>query len=260
MNILIIADLEGISGVGRAGELVGSSEAFPQTCERLTKDINGAADGAFEGGATRVAACDWHTGERDVRTEMLDSRIEFHPGRFSETARTVLSGGYDGAFVIGAHAMAGTVHGFIAHTRNVREWHDFYIDGKRHGEIGIIAVLAGGVGTPLLLVTGDEAACTEAPRYGDCIETVAVKRGVRWDHAELVPEDEARVTIRSSAIRAVSRIDMAQPYALQLPAKITVELNRSDYCEKLLARNPKLERVAAREVSMTAHEVWDILV
>jgi len=260
MKILIIADFEGISGVGSIADLEPTSETYAHTCHCVAEDINAAVCGAFTGGATQVTVCEWHSGGRDVTADMLAQRVRFIPGKMSATARTVFHEAYDGLFFIGAHAMAGTLDAFVDHTRNVREWHDFTIGGQRHGEIGILAILAGVRGTPLLLVTGDDAACREGQAYGDSVVTIAIKRGLRWDIAELVPEDSARATIRAGAAQAMSLIGQAWPYTVTYPAEVTVTLNRADYCEKLLARNSKLERIDARMVRTTAIEAWDVLV
>ena len=63
MKILLMTDLEGISGVNTIEKV--SDEGTPGhrfALERLMLDVNAAVDGAFRGGATDVYVKDGHGG------------------------------------------------------------------------------------------------------------------------------------------------------------------------------------------------------
>ena len=57
------------------------------------------------------------------------------------------------------HAMAGTPNGVMDHTVSGQTWQNLWFNGTLVGETGINAALCGHWGAPVLLVTGDEAAC-----------------------------------------------------------------------------------------------------
>ena len=59
------------------------------------------------------------------------------------------------------HAMAGTPDGVLNHTVSGQAWRNLSFNGTLVGETGINAALCGTWGCPVLLVTGDEAACRE---------------------------------------------------------------------------------------------------
>ncbi len=51
IKVFIITDLEGISGISRADQIVSDSPDYPYALQRLMADTNAAVAGAFDGGA-----------------------------------------------------------------------------------------------------------------------------------------------------------------------------------------------------------------
>src|SRR4029077_20568574 len=82
---------------------------------------------------------------------------------------------YDGIIFIGQHAMAGNKNGVLAHSQsfNVKR---IVINGKEVGEIGQVAAIAGYFGIPVIMLAGDQAACSELTELQPKAVTVAVKR------------------------------------------------------------------------------------
>jgi len=74
------------------------------------------------------------------------------------------------------------------------------------------------------MVTGDEATCREARQFfgTDCV-TVATKRGLSREAAELYPFKETRQALYEGAKRAVAAIPNCQPYKLSLPIQAKKE-------------------------------------
>jgi len=52
------------------------------------------------------------------------------------------------------------------------------VEWQKHGELGIIAAMAGHFNVPTVLVTGDRWACLEGKALISGIEAIAVKEGV----------------------------------------------------------------------------------
>jgi D-aminopeptidase len=74
------------------------------------------------------------------------------------------------------------------------------------------------------MVTGDEATCREAAKFfGPNCVTVAVKRGLSREAAELYPFDQTRQALYEGARRAVAAIPKCQPYKLSLPIQAQKE-------------------------------------
>src|SRR5205823_9038673 len=84
-----------------------------------------------------------------------------------------LEQGVDGALFIGMHAMAGTENGVLNHTVSGPDYQNLWFNDTLVGETGINAALCGTWSCPVLLVTGDDAACREGTALlGDGLTTV----------------------------------------------------------------------------------------
>jgi D-amino peptidase len=245
MRIYIHTDLEGVSGVGRGEMVPTESEDYRHCCEMLMGDLNAAIDGAFEGGAEHVTVLDSHGSGGFVR-ELLDPRAE-EDLKPNKKWWGIMDDSFDATFFIGAHAMAGTMCGFLDHTQSSASWFEYSINGRPMGELGQWALVAGNWGLPLVMVAGDEAACLEATRFFDPCRIAAVKRGLSRQRAECYDLEEARARIRRAAKEAIAIIPDAKPFAPNKPMEILLTFTRADYADSA-ATHPGVERIDARTV------------
>ena len=244
MTIFIETDLEGISGVSTL-EMVTEGDRYAR--ERLMADTNAAVRGAFDGGADRVLVLDGHGGGHNFIDGMLDPRAGISGVDGAE--------GADGCFLIGAHAMAGTQNAFLDHTQSSVSWHRYRINGREYGEAGQLAAYAGAFGVPLVMASGDFAACAEIRSLFGNLETAIVKTASRRNRAQCFPEADAERLIYEAARRAVERIGEFSPFRILLPAEITVEFNRTDYADAAMDRHPDAERTDPRTVRRIIREI-----
>jgi len=253
-----MTDLEGVSGVDNYDMIKPESERFEESRLCLTGDINAAVAGAFDGGAKEVMVLDGHhKGEGNIVWEEIDRRAtkDTRPNRNWWSS---LDGTFDATFFVGAHAMAGTVNAFLDHTQSSLSWYDYYVNGRKFGEIGQWALCAGHFGVPLVMVAGDEAAVAEAYAFFDPVETAAVKRGVGRMSAVLFDLDEARARIRQAARRAMALVGKAKPFTATFPAEIILDVMRTEHAD-YHAKEPGVERVGPRRVRKIAATPLDIL-
>jgi D-amino peptidase len=81
------------------------------------------------------------------------------------------------------------------------------------GETGINAALCGTWSCPVLLVTGDSAACREAEELlGAGLVTVPVKQGLGRFSARHIPPVKARMRIEEGARRALENLGGVNAY------------------------------------------------
>lgn len=252
INVFIVTDLEGISGIGnitQVSDTAAGSYAF--SLERLMKDTNAAVDGAFEGGAGAVYVLDGHGGGNNFIEGMLDQRVvqlyKLNADRFDPDKTNLLMS-------VGAHAMSGTHNAFLDHTQSSVAWHDYSINGRRCGEIAQSAAFAGAWDIPMVMVSGDEAVCAEARQFFGDIATAAVKYAVGRNNAVTADLGEAEGRIREAAKKGVSLAGKIKPFRPLLPAEIRLEYNRADYCDSAMQRG-ELERLDARTVRKVIHEI-----
>ncbi len=258
MKIYIMTDQEGVSGVDNPEMILTDNPRITEAREYLTGDVNAAVDGAFAGGATHVMVLDGHgSGVDNILWDKIDKRAT-RDTRPNRNWWSSLDSSYDATFFVGAHAMAGTMNGFLDHTQSSVSWHNYYVNGRLMGELGQWALCAGHFGVPLVMVCGDEAAVVEAHAFFNPVETAAVKRGVGRSSAVCVPLDEARSRIRDAAQRSMAHVGKAKPFTVALPAEIILDLNRSDYADSHAAA-AGVERITARRVRKVAATALDIL-
>ena len=251
-KIYIHTDMEGISGIDRA-EIVENSERYG--IERLMADVNAAVDGAFLGGATHVTVLDSHGGGGNFDLSLLDKRAE-HDTKPNKKWWGIVDAGYYATFFIGAHAMAGTLNGFLDHTQNSTSIYNYIINGRKMGELAQWAMVCAHYDVPLIMMSGDTAAVAEAAQFFPGIETAAVKTGISRRRAKLIPVDTAEELIRQAAKRAVERADRIPPFKPLLPMEIKIDFTRADYCD-YAAANPAFERLDARTARKISHSYQD---
>lgn len=257
MKIYIHTDLEGISGIDSVDLMERDSACHRCAIERLMMDINAAIEGAFAGGATHITVLDSHGGGGNFDLSLLDPRVEYDTKENGKWWGK-LDDSYQGTFFIGAHAMAGTINGFLDHTQSSTAWFQYSGNDQPMGELAQWAMVAAHFQVPLLMVSGDEAACVEARQFFSPLQTAIVKRGVGRNRAELVDLNDACNRIKDAATKAMSLIGQAKPFAPNLPLKVKLVLNRSDYADAL-AKKPGIERLDARTVVKTAQTYLDCL-
>lgn len=253
MKIFIITDLEGISGIDSMEMIQRGTPEFEYSVKRLMMDTNAAIAGAFEGGASYVEVRDGHGGGGNFDLSLLDKRAVICNKKNGDKG---LDETFDGLMAIGAHAMAGTMNGFLDHTQSSLKWFNYWVNGRRTGELGQWAMEAAHYKVPIIMVSGDEAACCEAYDFFGTVECAPVKRGTGRNKAIMVDNEEALNIIRETARRSISLIGKAKPYEPILPAELKLELYRSDFCDEY-AKKPGVERIDARTVRKVINSYLD---
>jgi len=246
MRIYIHTDLEGVSGIGRGEMVPRDSEDYEYCRELLMGDLNAAVDGAFAGGATEVFVLDSHGGGGNFILSTLDKRAQ-NDVRPNGKWWGIMDDRCDATYFIGAHAMAGTMNAFLDHTQSSLSWYNYSINGRRMGELAQWALVAGHFGVPMVMVSGDEAACVEARQFFCPCETATVKTGTERQRADCLPLEQARQRIWQAAHDAIAHVHEAKPFRPQTPYEIITQFTRADYADNA-ARSGKVDRIDARTV------------
>ena len=236
MKVFIVSDMEGVAGIVKWEQTDGSKEkrAYHEGRELYTEEINAAVRGAKSAGAKEIVVMDCHGagGEwtfNSLVPDKLDPACEYVVQNDWTEYTEFLEQGCDAALFVAMHAKAGTPDGVMSHTVSGQAWKNLSFNGVSVGETGINAALCGQWDCPVLLVTGDEATCTEATALlGDGLTTVAVKKGLgRFSARQLTPL-KARELIEDGAKRALKDLSAVKPYDPGRPAEIRVEFTTPD--------------------------------
>lgn len=264
MKVYIATDMEGVSGIaeGENGALSPKADQHRAWAELLMGDVNAAIDGVLAGGAAEVTVADCHAGGGNFIPEMLDPRAAQDPRRDAQGRRKVfglLDETYAAVLRIGCHAMAGTAEAFLSHTGSSTRIYNKLVNSRRIGETTWWAIAAGQCGVPMVMVSGDGAACVEARQFLQPLETAVVKTARGRNHADCLPLDEARGRIREAARRSLALVGQAEPFTVDLPMEVVTQFTRTDYCEEFLATHPTAERLDPRTVRMVTDDLRTIV-
>ena len=246
--------MEGLAGVSDWEQCYATDDNAPIYLDglaQLAADTNATVAGCFDAGATEVVVWDGHGRNRQVAFTRvaLDPRASLRKLVVDTPIRLEgLDASAAGVVMVGQHAMAGTLHGFLDHTQCPKDICRFRINGAEHGEMSQFALHAGAFGVPLLHVSGDEALCAEARRLFPWVATTATKRGTGWESCELYPVADVRAQIRRDVAAAIANRAAARPWSLPMPAEIEVEYAYSALADRL-AGMPGVRRPHARSVA-----------
>ncbi len=260
MKIFISADIEGIGGVVRGEQTRREAADYAQARELMSAEVNAAIRGAFDGGAKEVVVTDAHSIGLNMAASEIDERavqIIGTPRRLGMMEGVELA--CDAAFFIGYHAAAGTPRGIIAHSYR-RRVAEIRLNGQSVGEIGFNAALAGHFGVPVALISGDEAACSEARKLIPAIAAVPVKKGLGAYSAACLHPKRSQELIYRSAKQALSDLNRLSPFTLSRPVALEVRFTTAsavDRCLRLPGVEP-LDGVTLRYLARDAAEAFQL--
>jgi D-amino peptidase len=254
MKVFISADMEGVTGVAAFEDVVKGEPEYQRGVELLHGDVDAAIEGAIAAGAETVLVNDSHSTMRNLDRERLDDRAELIRG--NTKPRSMMEGltaEFDAALFVGYHAKMGTPAAVLNHTFYGSALQSLRIDGTEVGELGWNARLAGALGVPVGLVTGDDATVAEADDELADPETVAVKEGIDRFSARCRPGSETRPEIAQASRRAVERAGNGElsPAAVDGPVTITASWATTNLAARA-AGLPAVERTGGRRTAVTA--------
>lgn len=217
-RVLLLYDMEGITGAVRPTDVNAGSPTYQATRESLVEDVNAAIRGLMKAGVREVVVTDGHgSGSPDpdyildrmppgarheIRDEPYDPYIDLMDRSFAAVV------------TIAMHSKAGG-GGFLAHTYNGHtRW---LMHGHDMNESMLVAASAARVGTPLILVTGDDVLEKEVKAFSPRTEYVVVKRAISVEEAASRPRAEVSAAIEAAAERAMRNVKAVPPWDPRLP-------------------------------------------
>ncbi len=246
MRVLIMADMEGVSGIVTWDQTTGGKSLYEEGRKLYTEEINAAVRGAKAAGATEIVAVDCHGAGGDWSfnsfvPELLHPDCEWvahHPwSRYTDT----FEDGCDALLLVGMHARNNTPDGVLCHTISTVKWHNLWFNDDLVGESAINAALAGHYNCPVALVTGDTATIRECREtMGDEFVGVAVKKGLTRYSARQIPPVRAREMIEAGAKEALKNLSKMKPYIPAKPTTLKVEVGNVEKLAEFMGR-PNVE-------------------
>lgn len=257
MKVYILTDLEGVSGVVNFDDdTTPGARNYERSRKLLVGETNAAIEGCLAAGASEILVLDGHGGGglnlEDVHPEakLLLGRPLAWPFE--------LDSSYDAVILLAHHSMNGTPDGNLSHTYSHVSITNMWLNGEKIGEIGMEFALAGYFAVPVVLVTGDEAACREARKYTADVEVAPVKRGISLGAALCLHPQKARALIRDRAEAALRRAREIPAYRVDPPFEIRTEFVSSASAFSASQR-PDVELIDSRTVAVRGNDLLEVI-
>ncbi len=253
MKVHVITDLEGPALISRFDQ---TRDVTPEQKYRwmrlLTGEVNACVDGILDFDPdAEVVVWDGH-GSGGIVEEL-----------FHRDAKLIATGpigppygldaSFDALMFVGQHAMMGD-RGVLCHTYSSKHIEYYKINDIEMGEFGCRALMAGTMGVPTTLVTGDDVTRDEAQALVPGIQAAVVKWAMGRELAMHLSHEAACDTIRVQARLACERRREIAPYVF--PGPYTQEIR---YLEDVDFGEPEgWELVGERTIRKTSDNILDL--
>jgi len=217
-TIFLITDAEGVGGVCRQEQTDPKDTEMRQL---LTGEINAAVEGFLAGGADEVLVWDGHDGSQTLSTLTIHPKAKLLMGGLG--ASMMMERHFSAVAYVGQHSKANIRGGIMAHSYSSLGIQNMLLNGKPVGEIDVIAAMAGHFGTPVIMLSGDQAAANEIREIVPDVEVAVVKEGVGRYTCISLSAQAARDAIREAARKSLGRIGTIKPYTVKGPVTLQVE-------------------------------------
>ena len=215
-------------------------------------------EAAREMGATEILVSDSHGNGENLLIEQLPADIQLirswpRPLMMMEG----IDDTFDAAIFIGYHAGTHNPDGVRAHTMSSAHLADVRLNGRAVPEAGISAAIAGHFGVPVIMISGDDAAVSEAQALIGEIEGAVVKWNYGFHSARTLTPEASYQLIGERVRAAIGRLNEFEPFVLSTP--ITLDVRFKNYLpSQLLAYLPIVERTDAHSIRYIGETMLEI--
>ena len=218
MNIYIMTDLEGISGIYSRDQLEPQHWRFEEGRRLMTREVNICAEACKAAGADKVYVRDVHGGSYTLIWDELSPAVDEVICGWTGNDRCVGLKECDAVILLGYHAMASNTAALLNHTMILDAYHHFRLNGVSIGEIGIDSAIAAEYNKPVILVSDSTMACAEAKDLLPWVTTVEIKQDAGHYGAKMLSPAEAETRLRNGVKTAIHNFERGN-YGLHITKK-----------------------------------------
>jgi D-amino peptidase len=262
MKVYIGTDIEGVAGVTSFEDQAYATGRYYDRAKRLlTLEVNAAVEALLAEGATEVLVNDGH-GPGAISYEDLHPHARLLHGRPTapRSRRDEYIRDYDLTMMIGQHAMAGNERATLNHTQSSRSITSYTLNGRFIGEIAQWSLYAGGLGMPMIFLSGDTEACKEAEELIPGVTTAAVKIGLGRGSAISCSMEESHRRIREGVVQAMKRYGNGEvkPLVWEKPYVLEKRYFTTDQADGASA-GPGYEKIDDLTVRYRSDDILDVI-
>jgi D-amino peptidase len=251
-KIYISSDMEGVVGAVTGEQLGPSGFEYQRFREFMTAEVNAAIEGARSEGAGEILVADSHGNGQNLLIDKLPKDVKIvrsWPRPLDMVGG--LDDSFDGVIFLGYHASTDNLTGVRAHTFSSGRLTSVKLNGTPVTEGAWNAAIAGELGVPVIMVSGDDAAVEEVSSLVGNVEGAVVKWALSFHSAKTLQPEAAYDLIREKAAKAVKNIKKYKPYRVKNPA--TVEMGFKNYRPvEILSYLSMFERTGSHTIRFSA--------
>jgi D-amino peptidase len=255
LKVYISVDMEGVAGVVTADQLVPGGFEYERFRQFMTKETLAAINAAREMGATEFVVSDSHGNGENLLIEEFPKDVRIvrsWPRRLGMMEG--LDSTFSAAMFIGYHASTTNPRGVRAHTFSSAHLTRVALNGQEVTEGAFNAAIAGEFGVPVVMMSGDDAACAEVKSRIGNIETAETKKTLGFHSANTITPEASYELIGEKVTAAMGRLGDFKPYVLKTP--VTLDVSFKNYMPaEVLTYLPNIQRVDSHTVRFVAKDM-----
>ncbi len=228
LKVYISVDMEGVAGAVTGDQLGPGAFEYERFRQFMTGEALAAVTAAKEAGATEIVVSDSHGNGENLLIEQFPADVKIirsWPRRLTMMAG--IDGTFDAVIFIGYHSSTDNPAGVRAHTFSSGRLTHVAVNGTPFTEGAWNAAIAGHFGVPVVMISGDDAACAEVSKVVGNIETAAVKKSLGF-HSAMTLTPEASYKLIAEKVKAgLARRGEIKPFTVAKP--VTVEVGFKHY-------------------------------
>jgi D-amino peptidase len=226
---MVRCDMEGASGITSYAQVDPADREYREGRDLFMADLLALLNGLSEGGA-EVVVYDEHRDGRNIDLTRIPDSVSVVTGKppYRKDWPGELDGSFTGLVLCGFHGMAGAEEAVLPHTYE-RAISRMRLNDQPIGEIGLETAVAGDLGIPLLLVTGDSAAIREAIGLRDQVLGVVVKDARGPSGALCYPLSVTTSLIHRAARQVATAPPAIEPWRVDGSVELSVDLEAGEF-------------------------------
>ncbi|WP_135550229.1 M55 family metallopeptidase [Paenibacillus cymbidii] len=232
MKFYVSVDMEGIGGIAYREQIMRGEIYYQEARQLLTEETNAVVEALVEAGATEIVVKDAHALGLNFLYDRLHSAASYVLGPLKLPNRFPgIDSSFDGALLIGYHAMAGTEGAILDHSWSYYDIYGLELNGNPIGEIGFEALLFGLRDVPVIFVSGDDKACAEARCQLGTTFTYETKKALGRHSGVLKAPKRVCSEIGEAVKEAVRGRTTCKPYTLPGPYEMKIDYTSANLAE-----------------------------
>lgn len=217
MKAYVSIDLEGLPGISGISQVAPKASLYSDARKVMTWITNVVSRQLLREGFEYVTVADSHGYMGNIDYMEVTEKVELIQGYPRPYSMMIgIDEGYDAALMIGYHARAGTVKGFLDHTYSSATIHRIYVNGVAASEYYLNTLYAGYYNVPVILVAGDEHLREEVEKHTPWAVFVPLKKGYSRLSAKYPSRDIIEKKLAEGIREASRRLKRGEAKPLKL--------------------------------------------